>query len=131
MRRAARLAAGWDACLQERHARAGLPQCMLFAPPPLPPLSTHGMDPPWLWPLPAGVGGSSNRLLRSLGRTLSRQGSSLGLEALCCICMARRRQTAFSPCGHLATCAECSEVVLKGPMARRQCPFCKSKVGGT
>lgn len=41
---------------------------------------------------------------------------------LCSICMTTNYDTAFVPCGHLVTCADCAKTVVQGS---KLCPICR------
>jgi len=60
--------------------------------------------------------------------SISRQ-ASLDSESdvanTCVICFIDQRSTVFVPCGHLACCAECSDILMR---KGANCPICRSKL---
>eukprot|EP01059_Diplonema_ambulator_P019571 TRINITY_DN3302_c0_g2_i2.p1 TRINITY_DN3302_c0_g2~~TRINITY_DN3302_c0_g2_i2.p1 ORF type:complete len:303 (+),score=55.05 TRINITY_DN3302_c0_g2_i2:30-911(+) len=67
--------------------------------------------------------------LKEEGERSSRQGSVASIketpeaaeEARCCVCLAKPREIAFSPCGHWSTCAPCAEGL-------KECPICNTEI---
>eukprot|EP01105_Mastigella_eilhardi_P024203 TRINITY_DN6277_c0_g1_i1.p1 TRINITY_DN6277_c0_g1~~TRINITY_DN6277_c0_g1_i1.p1 ORF type:complete len:303 (-),score=97.04 TRINITY_DN6277_c0_g1_i1:90-998(-) len=48
-------------------------------------------------------------------------------EAECVVCLARPRECAFCPCGHLCVCSACAVQLPRGS----PCPVCRATVAGT
>jgi len=42
-------------------------------------------------------------------------------DKICCLCMDKQTNIAFSPCGHICVCFRCGEEI-------NQCPLCRSKI---
>ena len=45
-------------------------------------------------------------------------------ESMCCVCMENPKNTCFVPCGHVATCPDCSEILEKKEPSK--CPMCRA-----
>ena len=71
-------------------------------------------------------------------RTAKKSSTAQGMETTtrkvtqCCVCMDERVKTVFVPCGHAATCEDCSRQWKSklGNGSRRRCPIGRCKVKG-
>ena len=70
-------------------------------------------------PLPLGV---RRRLQDAVCRLREAQSSSL-----CTVCMQKRREAAFTACGHIVTCLDCSLLLWS---QQSQCPVCRASIVG-
>mmetsp|Transcript_75527 Transcript_75527/g.225148 ORF Transcript_75527/g.225148 Transcript_75527/m.225148 type:complete len:245 (-) Transcript_75527:96-830(-) len=59
------------------------------------------------------------------GDAMERQLQASRGQDLCCICMERRKDAVFTPCGHRATCCSCGD---KLQARSRRCPVCRSDI---
>lgn len=46
----------------------------------------------------------------------------------CGICMSKKAEIAFIPCGHLTTCLDCADNLKKGHKHDRNCPLCRKPI---
>lgn len=56
---------------------------------------------------------------------LQRQVQEMRGSDLCCVCMDKRKDAVFTPCGHRAVCHQCGELLRS---KSRHCPICRYSI---